>query len=70
MARGSVTVFVECQRCGHKGQREVDFASGGHVLRRDRGRRDQDSKKATINAEPAEHAELFLSDRFSGDFDF
>jgi hypothetical protein len=25
MARGSVTVFVECQRCGHKGQREVAF---------------------------------------------
>ena len=25
MARGSHTVFIECQRCGHKGQREVDF---------------------------------------------
>jgi hypothetical protein len=25
MARGSVTVFVECRRCGHKGQREVDY---------------------------------------------
>jgi hypothetical protein len=25
MARGSVTVFIECRRCGHKGQREVDY---------------------------------------------
>ena len=23
MARGSHTIFVECQRCRHKGQREV-----------------------------------------------
>jgi hypothetical protein len=25
MARGSITVFVQCLRCGHKGQREVAF---------------------------------------------
>jgi len=25
MARGSITVFVECRRCGHKAQREVAF---------------------------------------------
>jgi predicted nucleic-acid-binding Zn-ribbon protein len=25
MARGSVTIFIECRRCGHKGQREVEF---------------------------------------------
>jgi DNA-directed RNA polymerase subunit RPC12/RpoP len=25
MARGSTTIFIECRRCGHKGQREVAF---------------------------------------------
>jgi hypothetical protein len=25
MAKGSHTVFIECRRCGHKGQREVAF---------------------------------------------
>ena len=23
MARGAETIFIECRRCGHKGQREV-----------------------------------------------
>jgi hypothetical protein len=25
MAKGSQTIFIECRRCGHKGQREVVF---------------------------------------------
>jgi len=25
MAKGSITLFIECRRCGHKGQREVEF---------------------------------------------
>jgi hypothetical protein len=52
------------------GQRQGDLAGGGHVLRGDRGRRGEDSENTTINAEPAEHAELFLSDRFVGALGF
>jgi hypothetical protein len=25
MAKGAITLFIECRRCGHKGQREVEF---------------------------------------------
>jgi len=25
MAKGAHTIFIECRRCGHKGQREVAF---------------------------------------------
>jgi hypothetical protein len=25
MARGAQTLFIECRRCGHKAQREVEF---------------------------------------------
>jgi hypothetical protein len=25
MAKGAITLFIECRRCGHKGQREMAF---------------------------------------------